>query len=86
MIRISKIKVSHVSLFEKRIELGFQNSFFQCRPFKNDELISFYKLPIEHKDPFDRIMIWQSIKSDYYFLSVDTQVVKYKKYGLKILS
>ncbi len=54
--------------------------------FKNDELISFYNLPIEHKDPFDRIMIWQSIKSDYYFLSVDTQVIKYKKYGLKILS
>ena len=68
--------------FYKEVE----NSFFKCRPFKNDELISFYTLPIEHKDPFDKIMIWQSIKSDYYFLSVDTQVIKYKKYGLKILS
>ena len=68
--------------FYKEVE----NSFFKCRPFKNDELISFYNLPIEHTDPFDRIMIWQSIKSDYYFLSVDTQVIKYKKYGLKILS
>ena len=63
-----------------------KNSFLKCRPLKNDELISFYKLPIEHKDPFDRIMIWQSIKSDYYFLSVDSQVAKYKKYGLKTLS
>jgi len=63
-----------------------KNSFLKCRPLKNDELISFYKLPIEHKDPFDRIMIWQSIKSDYYFLSVDSQVTKYKKYGLKTLS
>ena len=62
------------------------NSFLKWRAFSNDELITFYKLPIEHKDPFDRIMIWQSIKSDYYFLSVDTQVIKYKKYGLKILS
>ena len=63
-----------------------KNSFLKCRSLKNDELISFYKLPIKHKDPFDRIMIWQSIKSDYYFLSVDSQVAKYKKYGLKTLS
>ena len=63
-----------------------ENSFLKCRPLKNDELISFYKLPIKHKDPFDRIMICQPIKSDYYFLSVDSQVAKYKKYGLKTLS
>ncbi|QTQ13196.1 type II toxin-antitoxin system VapC family toxin [Treponema parvum] len=63
-----------------------KNSFLKCRLLKNDELISFYKLPIEHKDPFNRIMIWQSIKSDYCFLSVDTQVANYKKYGLKTLS
>jgi len=63
-----------------------ENSFLKCRKFNNDELITFYKLPIEHKDPFDRIMIWQSIKSEYYFLSVDKQVTNYKKYGLKILS
>ena len=62
------------------------NSFFKCRAFSNDELITFYKLPIEHKDLFDRIMIWQSIKSDYYFLSVDRQITKYERYGLKILT
>jgi len=62
------------------------NSFLKCRAFSNDELITFYKLPVEHKDPFDRIMIWQSIKSDYYFLSVDRQITKYERYGLKILT
>ena len=62
------------------------NSFLKCRAFSNDELITFYKLPIEHKDPFDRIIIWQSIKSDYYFLSVDRQITKYERYGLKILT
>lgn len=62
-----------------------ENSFLKCRSFQNDELITFYKLPIEHKDPFDRIMIWQAIQSDYYFLSVDHQITNYKKYGLKIL-
>jgi PIN domain nuclease of toxin-antitoxin system len=62
------------------------NSFYKCRSFANDELITFYKLPVEHKDPFDRIMIWQSIKSEYFFLSVDKEIDKYKKYGLKVLA
>jgi len=62
-----------------------ENSYFNCRRMENEELITFYKLPMEHKDPFDRILIWQSIKSDYHFLTVDSEMEKYKKYGLKIL-
>jgi len=61
------------------------NSYYKCRVLENDELITFYKLPIEHKDPFDRIIIWQAIKSDYLFLSVDKKLEKYEKYGLKML-
>jgi len=63
-----------------------ENSYMKCRKFKNNELISFYKLPIEHKDPFDRMLIWQSINSNFYFLSIDDQMVKYKQYGLNILT
>jgi PIN domain nuclease of toxin-antitoxin system len=62
-----------------------ENSFLKCRGIKNEELVSFYKLPIEHKDPFDRVLIWQCIQSDYYLLSVDSEMVNYKKYGLKLL-
>jgi len=60
-------------------------SFLKCRPFVNSELISFHKLPIEHRDPFDRLLIWQCIQSGYHFLSVDGQIDRYRKYGLKIL-
>lgn len=63
-----------------------KGSYFRCKVLDNDELITFYRLPIEHKDPFDRMLIWQAIRSDYYFLSVDTEVDRYKKYGLKVLS
>jgi len=62
-----------------------ENSYLKCRAFANDELIDFHNLPIEHKDPFDRIMVWQSIKSGYHFLSSDGRIGIYKKYGLKIL-
>ena len=45
---------------------------------------SFHNLPIEsHRDPFDRLIIWQCIKSDLTLLSKDTMTDEYKKYNLK---
>lgn len=84
-----KFNMGKLSLKGMTPELCYEEiaqSFLKCRFFENEELISFYNLPIEHKDPFDRIMIWQAIKSDYYFLSVDDQVKNYIQYGLKILN
>jgi PIN domain nuclease of toxin-antitoxin system len=37
-----------------------------------------------HKDPFDRMLIWQAIRNDYTLISVDEQIVKYHSEGLKI--
>lgn len=47
---------------------------------------TFYKLPInEHKDPFDRLIIWEAIQKKYYLLSRDKQFEIYEKFGLKLL-
>ena len=80
---LGKLIIKKMSLDELYAEI--ESSHMICRRFENEELISFYKLPVEHKDPFDRIMIWQAIKSGFHFLSVDGEVDKYKKYGLKLL-
>ena len=37
-----------------------------------------------HKDPFDRMLIWQSICNDFIFVSVDRYVRKYTSEGLKL--
>lgn len=63
-----------------------ENSYLRCKELTNYELITFHNLPVEHRDPFDRIIIWQCIKSDFYLLSSDSERTKYEKYGLKILS
>jgi PIN domain nuclease of toxin-antitoxin system len=63
-----------------------EQSHFECKRLENDELISFHQLPIEHRDPFDRMLIWQSINNDLLFLSVDSQNSKYERYGLKTLN
>jgi len=59
-------------------------SYYLCKKIENEELVSFYRLPIEHKDPFDRAIIWQAIKNDLHLLSVDHQLGGYKKHGLKV--
>lgn len=60
-------------------------SFFTCRTITNHDLVSFHRLPIVHRDPFDRLMIWQCIQSDLHFASTDAQAAKYEAFGLKTL-
>ncbi|MGN6440225.1 MAG: type II toxin-antitoxin system VapC family toxin [Agriterribacter sp.] len=38
-----------------------------------------------HKDPFDRMLIWQAIQNDYTLISSDNVVKKYISEGLKVV-
>jgi PIN domain nuclease of toxin-antitoxin system len=60
------------------------DSYFLCKEIENIDLITNYKLPIYHKDPFDRFLIWEAIQNDFIFISVDKKMELYKKEGLKI--
>jgi PIN domain nuclease of toxin-antitoxin system len=47
---------------------------------------SFHQIPrIGHKDPFDRMLIWQAIQSDFTLLSKDSAMKHYTELGLKVL-
>jgi PIN domain nuclease of toxin-antitoxin system len=61
------------------------NSFYICKEMNNDDLITSYKLPIYHKDPFDRFLIWEAIRNDFTLISVDKNMELYKKEGLKVI-
>jgi PIN domain nuclease of toxin-antitoxin system len=52
-----------------------------------DEAINYSKLPLieEHKDPFDRMLIYQCIKGDYTLISRDYKMKFYGKDGLKCI-
>lgn len=44
---------------------------------------TFYQLPSDiHKDPFDRLLIWESIQLNYSLLTRDSKVKTYQQYGL----
>lgn len=49
------------------------------------EVASFYKLPrLAHKDPFDRLVIWQAIKGKMTLISSDQEFKRYRRFGLKL--
>ena len=48
---------------------------------------SFYHLPrISHKDPFDRMLIWQAIREKVVLISNDRKLSAYEGFGLKTLT
>jgi PIN domain nuclease of toxin-antitoxin system len=61
------------------------NSYYLCKDIDNYDLITNYKLPMYHRDPFDRFLIWEAIRNDFILMSVDKNMELYKKNGLKII-
>ena len=68
-------------IYEKINESGFE-----IIPIENEVFTSYYKLPKKdtHKDPFDRILIWQAILNELTIITKDKKMAEYIKDGLKI--
>jgi len=45
------------------------------------------KLPLDpdHRDPFDRLLVWQAIERNLTLISSDQKVARYRKYGLSLI-
>ena len=55
-------------------------------PITEADAATFHHLPRqEHKDPFDRLIIWQALSHKLTLISVDSSFPAYKKLGLKII-
>ena len=63
-------------------KLGFQ--LVEPTP---DHFASFHRLPkvLTHKDPFDRMLIWQAIQDKLTLLSSDKLLPEYKLHGLLLI-
>ena len=51
-----------------------------------DTLASYHRLPLssEHRDPFDRLLIWEAIVNGHRILSRDPRFRYYREHGLKV--
>ena len=69
-------------IFEILIKSGFEILEVNSLLFS-----SYYKLPKKenHKDPFDRMLIWQAINNDFALISNDEKIKQYINNGLKLI-
>jgi PIN domain nuclease of toxin-antitoxin system len=66
---------------------GF-DTFFKCTylDLHLEDALTFYKLKAtHHKDPFDRMLIWQALQNNLTFITDDEQIHKYTDIGLKVI-
>jgi PIN domain nuclease of toxin-antitoxin system len=63
-----------------------RQSGFTILQLADTEAATFHRLPrMEHKDPFDRLIIWQTISRKLALISQDRAFADYKKLGLKVI-
>lgn len=59
---------------------------FEVLPLAEADAATFHHLPrLEHRDPFDRLLIWQAISRKLTFISQDRACAVYRKLGLKVV-
>ncbi|GHU35084.1 twitching motility protein PilT [Spirochaetia bacterium] len=85
-IKFSLKKLDLKGLTPEEFYEELDNSFYLCKNMDNNDIISNYHLPLLHKDPFDRFLIWEAIQNDFMFITVDESMDEYKKIGLKIVN
>lgn len=98
-ISVSTIALWEIALKSSIGKLEFENLNIERLPFYIEitgysiidldkiEAVSYTKLPLKenHKDPFDRIMIWQAISRNMIFITRDKKMEEYQNDGLKHL-
>lgn len=59
---------------------------FDLIPLMPDEVSGYHQLKGSwHKDPFDKMLIWQAIQRNIPLISKDENIAKYSAEGLKII-
>lgn len=60
---------------------------FEVAELESRLLATYYQLPRrgDHRDPFDRLLVWQAISNDYTLISQDRKIEQYRAAGLRLL-
>ena len=84
-----KFSIGKLELYEtnpKEIYEAIVKAGFRVLNLKNIDAVTFFKLPIQtgHKDPFDRLLIWQAIENNLIFITKDKKIEQYRENGLRL--
>lgn len=66
---------------------ALRQSGYEMAELENLLLATYYQLPKknDHRDPFDRLLVWQAISNGYTLISQDSKIEQYRADGLKIV-
>ena len=83
---IGKLKLEGTS--PEEILNASLESGFKIYDISEDDIVTSYLLPFigNHRDPFDRLLVWQCIRNDILLISADIRLKAYEQYGLKMAS
>ena len=77
----NRVCVSAISFWEIAADMRLE--IIQIKAL---ESASFLQLPkLRHKDPFDRMIIWQAIRQTLVLILKDAAFPEYESFGLKVL-
>ena len=80
---LGKLKITGLHLQD--LPVACLKMGFEILPLLAEDSSTYHKLgAVYHKDPFDRMLIWQAIQHGYSMISIDTNVKKYVSEGLNI--
>lgn len=79
-----KLNLGNISPSDLK-NLAFQNKIISVDLSSDTSCTSHHLKTIYHKDPFDRLLIWQCLKDGYIFLTADDNIKLYQSEGLKII-
>jgi PIN domain nuclease of toxin-antitoxin system len=60
---------------------------FEVAELESRLLATYHQLPKkdDHRDPFDRLLIWQAISNDYILITHDRKIEQYRADGLRLV-
>ena len=65
-----------------------RESGFKVHDIGEEDIVTSHLLPFieNHRDPFDRLIVWQCIRNDIVLITADIRLRGYEPHGLKIAS
>ncbi len=81
---IGKLELTNIT--PDRIPELLVTGGYRIKDVGYDTFSSFYQLPRDtHKDPFDRILIWEAIQNGFHLMTRDREIRNCGKWGLSVV-
>ena len=85
-LKFSLGKLSLKNISPEEIPLICEEMGFEILELSAPDAASFFELQtLQHKDPFDRMLIWQAIRRKLTLISKDASFKEYESLGLKVV-